>query len=84
VLDVSNCAIDFVDVNAWRAFPMMRSELNFYVERSTAFDASGYIHFYRLVVMPAVFLHGNKIDITEINLTSVNLTPGSVLATIDG
>ena len=68
---------------------MMRSELNFYVERSTAFDASGYIHFYRLVVMPAVFLHGNKIeslpvDITEINLTSVNLTPGSVLVTIDG
>ena len=78
VLDFSNCAIDFVDENAWRTFPMMRSEL-VDGERSFTIYNNYSVGFHRVVIVPAVFLHGNKIEslsvgITEINLTSVHLT----------
>jgi len=75
VLDVSNCSINFVDLNAWQAFSVMPSRVYF---------TSPYYHKYFIGhiprnVTPLVFLHGNKIeslslDITNINLTSVYVT----------
>jgi len=71
ILDVSNCAIDVVDLNVLREFPTMLSQLqncNFFPQKSVKPE-----HF------PKAFLHGNKIeslssDVTGINLTSVRLT----------
>ena len=82
ILDVSNCALDFVDMNTWRAFAIMPS---------VAASFSDFLHadidramgrspiWSPRVVMPAVFLHGNKLEslpfnVTDINLTSVRLT----------
>ena len=75
VLDVSNCAIDFVDLNALREFAAMPSKL-YGPER---LFANGHVNAISHVVMPRVFLHGNRIEslsfaVTDVNLTSVQLT----------
>jgi len=76
VLDVSNCATDFVELNAWRAFAMMPTKLPVVLQRTipSISKASLFVD-----VPPVVFLHGNKIeslspDVTDINLTSVHVT----------
>jgi len=71
VLDVSNCAIDFVELHTWQQFAAMPSEFNAFflgTKNITSF-----------VIQPVVFLHGNNIEslpfhITDINLTSVRFT----------
>ena len=67
VLDVSNCAINLVTLNAWREFTMMPSQVhNFEPSRP---DAPNIV-----VVTPLVFLHGNKIETLSLNVTDINLT----------
>ena len=80
VLDISDCAIEVVDLNAWRAFAMMPSE-HFNLEKivMASFDNGNGILPSSYVDDPVVFLHGNKIesvsfDVTDINLTSAHLT----------
>jgi len=73
VLDVSNCAIDIVDLNALREFAMMPSGIYDYPTSMQKHNVTP------PVVMPVVFLHGNKIeslapDVTAVNLTTVQLT----------
>ena len=75
VLDVSNCAIDFVDLNAWREFAAMPTKL-YGPER---LFPNHHVYATSRVVMPRVFLHGNRIEslsfaVTGVNLTSVQLT----------
>ena len=67
VLDVSDCAVEFVDPNAWREFATMPSEL--YVLSAETPNLT-----FRAVA-PAVFLHGNKIESLSSHVTRVNLTP---------
>jgi len=72
-LDVSNCAIDIVDLNALREFAMMPSGIYDYPTSMLKHNLTP------PVVMPVVFLHGNKIesltpDVTAVNLTTVQLT----------
>ena len=71
ILDVSNSAIDVVDLSAWRGFAAMPSELY-----ALPLDT---LNLTLLDVTPVVFLHGNKleslsVDVTDINLTSVHVT----------
>jgi len=73
-LDVSNCAIESVDLDAWREFAMMPSEIYNFASSMLKHNLTPPV-----VVMPVVFLHGNKIesltpDVTAVNLTTVHLT----------
>jgi len=73
VLDVSNCAIESVDLNAWREFAMMPSEIPDVILSLLKHNLTV------RAVVPRVLLNGNRIkslhsNITDINLTSVHLT----------
>jgi len=73
LLDVSNSSVDSVDLDAWREFEMMPSELYDFAPSTIT-----HVRMPRAVA-PAIFLHGNKInsfsvEVTEINLISVHLT----------
>jgi len=80
-LDVSNCAIDFIELNAWQQIAMMRSVI-YDFDPDTVKLTSGVTPTHVIgarAVIPVVFLHGNKIeslsaDVTDINLTSVHIT----------
>lgn len=57
ILDVSNCAVSYVDLRAWKGFAKMQSPF----------------------VVPAIYLHKNKLEslpfeVSSINLTSVRVT----------
>jgi len=74
-LDVSNCAIDFVNLGAWREFALMPSELYDLISDMEMSMGRNYSR----IVMPVVFLHRNKMeslpsDVTVVNLTTVQLT----------
>ena len=74
LLDVSNCSIDSVEMNAWREFAMMPIKLYDFAPSTLK-----HVLVSRVVKPAEVFLHGNKIkslsvEITDINLTSVHLT----------
>jgi len=76
-LDISNCVIDVVDFNAWQEFATMQAELCYFAPSTL-----NQVLEFRIIV-PAVFLHGNKIESLSSNITGIT-GRGSVIVTIDG